>query len=113
MRSRIKLGPRGMLVLLAVFGGLFVHAAVYGTPQPLVAQAEPAQTMTVAADAPTFHYFPLSTQFTGLEIFLLFLSLAVAVAALLYAWMLVKQVVGADQGTPKMQAIAAAVRDGA
>ena len=47
------------------------------------------------------------------SVFALFGSLIVAVMALLYAGMLVKQVISADQGTKKMQEIAAAVREGA
>ena len=43
----------------------------------------------------------------------LFAVLVVAVAGLLYAGMLVKQVREADQGTPRMQEIARAVREGA
>jgi K(+)-stimulated pyrophosphate-energized sodium pump len=43
----------------------------------------------------------------------LIIVLLIAVAGLLYAVMLVAQVKGADQGTPKMQEIAAAVREGA
>ena len=39
--------------------------------------------------------------------------LLVAVAGLFYAGMLVKQVKQADQGTPRMQEIARAVREGA
>jgi K(+)-stimulated pyrophosphate-energized sodium pump len=39
--------------------------------------------------------------------------LLVAIAGLVYAYMLVKQVKQADQGTPKMQEIAQAVREGA
>ena len=41
------------------------------------------------------------------------MTLGVAVAGLLYAWMLMLQVKAADQGTPRMQEIAAAVREGA
>jgi K(+)-stimulated pyrophosphate-energized sodium pump len=43
----------------------------------------------------------------------LIIVLVIAVAGLLYALMLVKQVRNADQGTPKMQEIASAVREGA
>ena len=39
--------------------------------------------------------------------------LAIAVAGLLYALMLMRQVVAADEGTPKMQDIGAAIREGA
>ena len=43
----------------------------------------------------------------------LFVVLLIAVAGLAYAGMLVGQVVGADQGTPKMQQVATAIRQGA
>src|SRR5205085_1683385 len=64
-----------------------------------------------------FHYFPLFTdphsKFTPLEIAFLFISLLTAIAALVYAGMLVKQVTNADQGTQKMKDIAEAIREGA
>ena len=51
--------------------------------------------------------------FNTMEQFCLLAVLAVAVVGLLYAFMLMKQVIAADQGTPKMQAIGAAIREGA
>ena len=48
-----------------------------------------------------------------MERYSLFAILGVAVAGLLYAGMLVGQVIKADKGTPRMQEIAAAVREGA
>jgi K(+)-stimulated pyrophosphate-energized sodium pump len=51
--------------------------------------------------------------FNTLERTALIVVLVIALAGLLYAWMLVKQVMAADQGTKKMQEIAAAVREGA
>ncbi|MBI3832561.1 MAG: sodium-translocating pyrophosphatase [Planctomycetes bacterium] len=53
------------------------------------------------------------SNFSDGERIALFASMGVAIMALLYAWMLVKQVTNADKGTPKMQEIAAAVREGA
>ena len=52
-------------------------------------------------------------KFDNMERFSLYAVLAVAVAGLLYAGMLVGQVTKADKGTPRMQEIAAAVREGA
>ncbi|MBI5441863.1 MAG: sodium/proton-translocating pyrophosphatase, partial [Deltaproteobacteria bacterium] len=49
---------------------------------------------------------------TPLEIGALMAVLAVAVLGLLYAWYLARQVLAADTGTPKMQEVAAAVREG-
>jgi hypothetical protein len=61
---------------------------------------------------PSFEFFaPLG--YPTFEKVSLFVVLLIAVAGLLYALMLVKQVKAADQGTPKMQAIADAVREGA
>jgi K(+)-stimulated pyrophosphate-energized sodium pump len=64
----------------------------------------------------TFQYFsPLraGSDFIMMEKVCLLAVLAVAVAGLLYALMLVKQVTAASQGTKKMQEIAAAIREGA
>ena len=60
-----------------------------------------------------FEWFTPLLAFPWGERIALLLVLGVAVAGLLYAGMLVKQVREADQGTPKMQEIAAAVREGA
>lgn len=51
-------------------------------------------------------------KYTPLEIGALLTVLIIAIAGLLYALMLVKQVTGADSGTKKMQDIADAVREG-
>ena len=51
-------------------------------------------------------------RFKPIEIYGLLAILGVALAGLLYAALLVKQVRRADRGTPKMQMIAAAVREG-
>lgn len=52
-------------------------------------------------------------RFKPIEVYGLLAILVVAVAGLIYAGLLVKQVRRADRGTPKMQMIAAAVREGA
>jgi K(+)-stimulated pyrophosphate-energized sodium pump len=105
--------------------GLFLHASVYGTPTGLLAQVtgQAVEAPVVKAGAPgqaeptQFYWFPFitdpHTRFSTGEKFALFGSLIVALAALAYARILVKQVVAADQGTPKMKAIADAVREGA
>jgi K(+)-stimulated pyrophosphate-energized sodium pump len=51
--------------------------------------------------------------YTPLEIASLLIILGIAIAGLVYALLLVKQVYNADKGTKKMQEIAAAVREGA
>jgi K(+)-stimulated pyrophosphate-energized sodium pump len=68
-----------------------------------------------AADPGAFQYFHFlnDPEFAYAEKVALFVCAGVAIMALLYAWLLVKQVTGADQGTKKMQEIAAAVREGA
>lgn len=62
-----------------------------------------------------FRYFSLFTdaRYSQLEIYALLTVLVIAVAGLLYALLLVKQVKAADRGTVRMQEIAAAVREGA
>ena len=54
-----------------------------------------------------------TVKFTDVERYSLYAILGVAVAGLLYAAMLAKQVLAADKGTPRMQEIARAVREGA
>ena len=62
-----------------------------------------------------FHFFaPFSDpRFTAIEQVSLLLVLGVAVASLIYAYGLYRQVNRAPQGTPKMQEVAAAIREGA
>ncbi len=60
-----------------------------------------------------FKWFTPLTEFPIGERIALLMVLGVAIAGLVYAGMLVKQVKEADKGTPKMQEIAAAVREGA
>ena len=55
----------------------------------------------------------VGTDFAGYEKVLLLLNVVVAAAGLAYAGMLVKQVREAPEGTPRMQEIARAVREGA
>ena len=61
----------------------------------------------------SFTWFAPLTQYSIGERVAVLMVLGVAIAGLLYALMLVRQVTGADQGTPRMQEIAAAVREGA
>jgi K(+)-stimulated pyrophosphate-energized sodium pump len=105
-----------VLTLLAGFSAATVHAfAAGGGAPPVGPVAEAGKAVGEVASGGGFHYFSFMTdeKFTSGERLALFASLGVALAALAYAAMLVKQVVNADQGTPKMQAIAAAVREGA
>jgi len=119
------LSPRVLpTIVLSVMGLLFWGMFAYGQDKTLddlgsgIAKSVEAAKETAegaVAHGGQFHYFaPLTDkEFSSGERVALFLSLGVAVAALLYALMLVKQVLGADQGTAKMKAIADAVREGA
>ena len=55
----------------------------------------------------------ITTQFSSGEVTALWAVLGTAVAGLLYAFMLMAQVLGEDAGTAEMQKIAAAIRVGA
>ncbi len=63
----------------------------------------------------SFRYFAFLTSdsFSSAERIALWVVLGVALCGLLYAFLLMRQVLSADQGTPKMKAIADAVREGA
>ncbi|MCR4414860.1 MAG: sodium-translocating pyrophosphatase [Thermoguttaceae bacterium] len=89
-------------------------AAAPAAPAP---GAVPPTPVVPDAGKPAEHakpklFAPL-TSFPWGERIALVLVLGVAIAGLVYAGMLVKQVREADQGTPKMQEIASAVREGA
>jgi len=74
-----------------------------------------ATGVSAPASGESFQYFAFMTddKFSSGERVALWASLGVSIMALLYALALVQQVVNADQGTKKMQDIAAAVREGA
>jgi K(+)-stimulated pyrophosphate-energized sodium pump len=90
-------------------------AAVFAGPLHGGAAAPATTAGPAAAAEPGFRFFGLFSdpRYSQLEIVSLLIVLVIAVAGLLYAWMLAKQVKAADQGTPRMQEIAAAVREGA
>jgi K(+)-stimulated pyrophosphate-energized sodium pump len=105
-KSRLKTLGLGCAAL--IFGGLaFARLATGDVPSSVSAAVTPVHE--------GFKPFALFNDpaYTKIEIGGLLVVLAIAVAGLLYAWMLVKQVKNADQGTPKMQAVANAVREGA
>ena len=93
-----------LIVMMVLFGAAYVWQSVF-------AQASAAGP----GEAARFVPFSLFTdpKYSSIEIACLFAVLAIAVAGLLYAALLVRQVMRADRGTPKMQEIAAAVREGA
>ncbi|HLP00550.1 MAG TPA: sodium-translocating pyrophosphatase [Opitutaceae bacterium] len=81
---------------------------------PLFAQtATPAATGAHGGHA--FSPFALfsDARYTSMERIALLVVLGIAVAGLVYGLLLAKQVKDADAGTPKMQAVAEAVREGA
>ncbi|MGE5403061.1 MAG: sodium-translocating pyrophosphatase [Ignavibacteriales bacterium] len=81
--------------------------------RPGISQSQ--TTATVSSEVKSFVPFALFSdpKYSTLEIVCLLTVLGIAVAGLLYALLLVKQVYKADTGTKKMQEIAAAVREGA
>ena len=106
-----KARTASLLLFAVLFGGayLFLPSA---DAEAEVASSESAHEVAEAA----FQWFgPLvnTERYPMGERAALLGVLGVAMAGLLYAGMLVKQVREADQGTPRMQEIAAAVREGA
>ncbi|MEA2632256.1 MAG: K(+)-stimulated pyrophosphate-energized sodium pump [Chloroflexota bacterium] len=99
--------------------------ATLATPGRLLAQdpaaVSPDSPEAVAAKAATpaagegFHYFAFlnDAHYNAMERGALWVVLAVALMGLVYAGMLVGQVLGADQGTEKMRSVARAIREGA
>jgi len=111
MTQRFKQG-RGrtihLLIIAAVFGGAFLWSVAHAQ--------ETASPGNQSTGGESFQFFsPLTdtAKFTPIERGALLAVLGVAAAALLYAAMLARQVKRADQGTAKMQEIAAAIREGA
>jgi K(+)-stimulated pyrophosphate-energized sodium pump len=106
-RGRILTISAVLLALVAGSAGLLAQEAK---------NAAPAAAAT-SANAPSkaFEYFSFmkDTQYAQTERIALWVVLGIAVAGLLYAAALVGQVLGADQGTPKMQEVAKAIREGA
>jgi len=95
--------PLFLSLLLLVIGGAFVYAA----PQSQPAGAAEAHEKFV------YFSFLSDDKFSSWERTALFVVMGVALAGIAYALMLIKQVKGADQGTPRMQEIARAIREGA
>lgn len=93
-----------LLAMMVIFAAAYVWRSVS------------AQTSASAPDeVKRFIPFSLFTdpKYSPMEIACLMTVLAIAISGLLYAVLLVKQVTRADRGTPKMQEITAAVREGA
>jgi K(+)-stimulated pyrophosphate-energized sodium pump len=92
-----------------------IAIAVLATPPGLRAQEVAVTPPAANAAAADFHYFGFlqDPHYNTIERSALWVVLGVAVAGLLYAAMLVGQVLGADQGTEKMRTIGKAIRSGA
>ena len=99
---------RSLAALSTLAAGLALAA-------PFAAAAEPGPAPAASAEVKPFEYFSFlkDAQYGTMERVALWVVLAIAVAGLAYAAALVGQVIGADQGTPKMQAVAKAIRQGA
>ena len=99
-----------VLAVLAI--GLLGAAAWPGAGQAILSMGQTNAT----ADGHGFEFFAPLRQGTGYawwEQAALLANIGVAAAGLIYALSLVRQVKNAPQGTPKMQEIAAAIREGA
>ncbi|MBI5547428.1 MAG: sodium-translocating pyrophosphatase [Deltaproteobacteria bacterium] len=103
--SLLRSSQRRLAWLLALLG--FFTTAFFWLPAHASGTGEPA--------ARAFQYFALFSdpKYSLLERGSLLAVLGVAVAGLLYALALARQVYSADTGTPQMKAVAAAVREGA
>jgi K(+)-stimulated pyrophosphate-energized sodium pump len=98
-----------LAAMAALFGAAFFARPLFGqTPGPEAPAA-------ASGGGHAFKFFALfnDPRYSTLELVALMVVLTIAIAGLLYALMLAKQVKAADQGTPRMQGIAAAVREGA
>jgi len=94
-----------------------VALVMVGWYVPQWTQAQPILTSAPVVEQVQHLFKPFGflsdPKFSEVERVALFVVLGVAVAGLLYAWMLVGQVKSADQGTKRMQEITDAVREGA
>ena len=104
---------RSLAALATVAAGMAVAAPLAHAAGAAAAGAAAAPAAT--AEAKSFEYFSFlkDPQYRPEERIALWIVLAIAVAGLGYAGALVGQVIGADQGTPKMQGVAKAIRQGA
>jgi K(+)-stimulated pyrophosphate-energized sodium pump len=95
----------------AAFLGAFLALPLFGE------NAQSSHGDSVAASHGGHSFTPLAlfsdARYTQLERVALLVVLGIAIAGLVYGLLLAKQVKNADPGTPKMQAVADAVREGA
>jgi K(+)-stimulated pyrophosphate-energized sodium pump len=108
----------GLFLLCLSFLGGFVWLAMSDRAMAASAsatKADNAQKVTAAGESEFVWWEPIKNtdKYSDMERNSLYAVLIVAIAGLLYAGLLVGQVTKADRGTPRMQEIAAAVREGA
>lgn len=103
---RSRTTRRNYLIALLIF---FAAGFIW---MPGSSQSSSSQVVEEVKNFVPFSLFS-DPKYTPLEIGALLTVLGIAIAGLLYALLLVKQVKKADSGTKKMQEIAAAVREGA
>ena len=118
-----RTGRRGTTALLALAAAGFLAGFLWLQFQPPAGglPAGAAAATAVSSEAGEAHgaashrlqWFAPILSFPIGERLALFLVLGIAIAGLAYAYMLVRQVTEAEQGTAKMQEIAGAVREGA
>ncbi|HRY28561.1 MAG TPA: sodium-translocating pyrophosphatase [Elusimicrobiota bacterium] len=94
----------------AAFMGLSLLGAL---AVAVFAQVSPEEAAEGGHEGFQFFSFMTSPLYASYEKVALWVVLGVAFAGLLYALSLVKEVLGADKGTPKMQEITQAIRQGA
>ncbi len=104
--------PRLVVIAVLILAGVAIFWPRVG--QRVTAAAQNAEgTSREARDVFTFFSPFTDPNFSRIEVVALLLVLAIAIAGLLYAAALVRQVRRAPNGTPRMQEVAAAVREGA
>ncbi len=101
---------RRALLMVAV---VLTHLAMIPSLQAQEAADPPPAPANAAGESFKFFSFLTDAHYNRVEQISLWVVLGVAVAGLLYAAMLVGQVLGADQGTEKMRTVAKAIRAGA
>jgi K(+)-stimulated pyrophosphate-energized sodium pump len=96
-----------LLILMIFFAGAYIWGTV----------STPDSTKIIVTDSKSEHFTPFALfgdpKYSPMEIYSLLSVLGIAVAGLLYALLLVRQIKKADQGTEKMQEVASAIREGA
>ncbi|HOW17567.1 MAG TPA: sodium-translocating pyrophosphatase, partial [Phycisphaerae bacterium] len=99
--------------MILVFGFLGASAWLYAQPPAMAEAAAPAEAQGRTPEQVQLWQPLVSDKFATYEKVALVANVFIALAGLGYALMLVGQVRSADQGTPRMQEIARAVREGA